>query len=96
MYYAIGECGHTDCCWNCILRQRLKVENDECPHCKQSMTKVLFSSKKDDSLKTNKQAICDPNYGIYYENAECKKFIQEYLGFYCMTCKKSKNQVRKF
>ena len=60
------------------------------------MTKVLFSSKKDDSLKTNKQAICDPNYGIYYENAECKKFIQEYLGFYCMTCKKSKNQVRKF
>ena len=60
---------------HCILRQRLKVENEECPHCKTKMNKVLFSSKKDDSLRTNKAAICDPFYGIYYENAECKKFI---------------------
>jgi len=25
-YYAIGECAHPPaCCWNCILRQRLKL-----------------------------------------------------------------------
>jgi hypothetical protein len=50
VYYAIGECGHNMICWNCVLRQRLKMQDEKCPYCKETIMKILITSDKNDSL----------------------------------------------
>jgi len=76
-YYAIGDCGHNLCCWNCILRLRLKQKNLSCPYCKEDMNKVLFTSEKDDSVRNIgiHGAICDTEYDIYYQDTHVKNYI---------------------
>jgi len=64
--------------------------------CKMSIDKLLITDDPRDSLETNRNAICDPNYGIYFSDVTCKNFIQQHIGFTCPVCKKAKNEVRKF
>ena len=64
--FAIGECGHNQCCWNCILRQRLKMQNEACPYCKESNSTVLISANRYDTIKSNKEAVCDTTYDIHF------------------------------
>ena len=47
------------CCWNCILKQRLKLQNESCPYCKESISTVMISANKYDKVKDNKEAVCD-------------------------------------
>lgn len=43
-YYGVAfPCGHNQCCWNCLLKQKLKLANDACSYCNQTVTKVLIS-----------------------------------------------------
>ena len=79
-----------------MLKQKLKLNNNECVFCKETMNKILFSSDKEDTLLSNHKTIMDPDYDIYYENAICKKYIQQHLGFYCQICMKNKNEIKKF
>lgn len=83
-------------CWNCILRQRLKLEQETCPYCKDIMTKVYISSDKDDTIAQNQNALCDPVYELYFEDVQCRNFIQEHIGFYCVVCRTKYNESRKF
>ena len=96
VYYAIGECGHNICCWNCILRQRMKMQNEKCPYCKEIMTKIYISSQKDDSLANNTNAIYEPQYDLYFEDVKAKNYVLQHLGYYCQVCKKKNGEVRKF
>lgn len=63
--------------------------------CKENMTKVLISRKKDDSIKDNRDALYDPDTDVYFQNPATKKHILGLIGFFCQICK-SKNDVRKF
>ena len=45
-YYAIYPCGHNVCCWKCIIKQRIKLDNEKCIYCKENMDKLLISSNK--------------------------------------------------
>jgi hypothetical protein len=40
------------------------------------MIKILISSNKNDSLKTNHNAICDPEYELYFDDVNCKNYVQ--------------------
>ena len=75
VYYAIGECGHNMICWNCTLRQRIKMHDETCPYCKKINIKMLITSNKEDSLEKNTQAICDTEYELYFEDVTCKNFV---------------------
>ena len=48
--FAIGECGHSDFCWKCILTQRTKMEKLECAYCKTDV-KVLLSKNQEASFQ---------------------------------------------
>lgn len=50
-YYAIPEiCGHNMICWNCILKQRLKLDDEKCPMCKEMSLRVLITDDPYDCL----------------------------------------------
>ena len=50
-YYAVPEnCGHNMVCWNCILKQRLKLDDEKCPMCKEMSTRVLITDDPYDCL----------------------------------------------
>lgn len=50
-YYAIPEiCGHNMICWNCILKQRLKLDDLKCPMCKEISMRVLITNDPTDCL----------------------------------------------
>ena len=54
--------------------------------CKISIEKLLITDDPQDSLKTNKNAICDPSIGVYFSDVTCKNFIQQHIGFFCPVC----------
>jgi len=41
-YFAILDCGHSHFCWQCIMKQRLKLENVACPYCKHQSVNVYI------------------------------------------------------
>ena len=50
-YFGINfPCGHNQICWNCCLKQKLKIANDVCPVCNQKIAKVLISNRPDSTL----------------------------------------------
>lgn len=50
-YYAVPEtCNHNMVCWNCILRQRLKLEDYKCPLCKEASARVLITDNPNETL----------------------------------------------
>ena len=62
----------------------MKLENDECPLCREKMTKILITKNKHDSMKENPQNIIyDPETDLYYRTHECKKFVTQRIGLYC-------------
>lgn len=60
------------------------------------MRKPYFTSVVTETLADNHQAICDPQLDIYFEDHNCKNYISTHLGFFCQTCFKINNEVRKF
>lgn len=73
----------------------MKLGKDECTVCKEKLTKILISKKKDDDIKTNREVIYDPDTDLYFQNHQCKKHIMQMIGLFCQICK-SKNEIRKF
>ena len=51
--------------------------------CKENMTKILITRKKDDSIKDNRDALYDPDTDVYFQNPACKKHILGLIGFFC-------------
>ena len=96
VYYAIGPCGHTHCCWNCIVRQKTKLGKDECPVCKEKMTKILITKNKNDDVnKMGRDVIYDPETDLHFQNHKCKKEILMHIGLFCQICRQ-KGEIRKF
>jgi hypothetical protein len=51
------------------------MANDKCPYCKDSMSEILISKNKNDTIKSNSNVLCDPELGIYFVDIQCKNFI---------------------
>ena len=60
------------------------------------MRKPYFTSNETETLKDNRNAICDPQLEIYFEDHNCKNYIMTHLGFFCQFCFKQYDEVRKF
>ena len=54
IFYAMGPCGHNSSCWKCVLKGRLKLQNEKCAYCNEVMTTVYITDDKDDTLEKNK------------------------------------------
>eukprot|EP00347_Sterkiella_histriomuscorum_P003040 403365821 len=94
-YFAIGECGHNQVCWRCIMKLRLKQEKKECPICKQLNDKVLITHNKYEILATCMDPIFDRETGVYYSTPTAKGDILLQIGNYCKICS-SEDMRRKF
>jgi hypothetical protein len=71
--YAIGECGHFEFCWKCVLKNRTKMENNKCAYCNTEV-KVLITTNKLSRLEDkNLQPIYDIDIDVYFETHKLKK-----------------------
>lgn len=93
-YYAIGECGHNVVCWQCSLRQRMKMLKKECMYCKVINYRVLITKNKYDTLETCHQSIYDPDTDVSFQNPSVKIEITRKLGNICQLC--HTEPIRKF
>ena len=75
--YAIPEqCNHNLICWACILKQRTKLGNNECPICKVPSDRVLITNDPSDTLsKEDGRWIEEPNTGIVYTSSKVKNEV---------------------
>ena len=94
-YYAIGDCGHNEMCWKCVLKQRLKLLKKDCAMCKQVNYRVLITKHKHMTLDMCQTALYDPETDVSYEDIHVKADMLKRLGFYCQYCTNNEN-VRKF
>mmetsp|Transcript_35927 Transcript_35927/g.55181 ORF Transcript_35927/g.55181 Transcript_35927/m.55181 type:complete len:95 (+) Transcript_35927:813-1097(+) len=69
--------------------------NEVCVYCKEPSATVMISTDKNDSVDSNKDAVCDTDFDIHYQNVRIKSFVIQHLGFYCQVCKKN-GALRKF
>ena len=63
------------------------MNNDKCPVCKETITKLYITSDENSTLQDNYSAICDPTFDLYFEDALCKNYITTHLGNLCSLCK---------
>lgn len=85
-YYAIGECGHNEICWRCILKQRIKLLKKECPYCKVVNYKMIITKDKSETPQNSKDCIYDPETDLYFQNQFAKNEIARKIGFFCKLC----------
>lgn len=98
-YYAIPEqCNHNMICWNCILRQRLKLDDEKCPMCKEPSTRVLITDDPSDTLSGNwGSKIEDHANRLVFARKEIWTEVRRKIGIYCTMCKDSdKTPARQF
>ena len=93
-FYAIGECGHNEFCWKCVLKNRMKMHQTNCLMCRQPNQKVLITRQKYQTLATCSTALYDPETDVDYEDHIVKSIILKKVGYYCQIC--SGDNVRKF
>lgn len=88
LYYAIPEtCNHNLICWNCILKQRLKLNQNACPACKEESSRVLITMDPTQTIKNwNTNMIEDVTKNIVYQNPAVKTEISRKIEFYCSKC----------
>lgn len=89
-YYAIPEqCNHNMVCWNCILRQRLKLDDEKCPMCKEPSTRVLITDDPADTLSSKQwgSKIEDSSNRLVFARQEIWTEVRRKIGIYCTLCK---------
>lgn len=53
----------------------MKMQDEKCPMCKEITLKIYISSDKESTLAMAPNAICDPEYDIWFEDVKCKNYI---------------------
>ena len=92
-YFGINyPCKHSTC-WNCSLKGKLKLGNDNCSYCNQAISKIIIST--DPEYSQEQANLCDPDLGILYDSTSTKTFVERHLSFYCQICAQQ-GQNRKF
>ena len=69
-YFAIPEtCNHNLICWNCVLKQRLKLNQTACSMCKEESNRVLITTDKTQTIaKWDSRMIEEVTNGIVFSN----------------------------
>jgi len=84
MYAVPEKCNHNLICWACILKQRTKLGNKECPICKVASDRVLITNDPSDTLsQEDGRWIEEPDTGIVYTSSKVKNEIQKKTEFSC-------------
>ena len=72
-----------------MLKQRTKLNNNECPICKEKSDRVLITDNVIDKISNwNGSWIEDPNTGVVFANASIKNEIDRKTGLHCKACEK--------
>lgn len=91
LYYSIGECDHP-VCYECSTRMRALCVQNECPICRQELSRVVFTDSiqlyKNLRNKVFKDDLFDRNYKIAFCNEELKEAFLSLLGHKCKICEK--------
>ena len=84
-YYAIPEtCNHNLICYNCVLKQRLKLKINACSMCKDESCRVLITMDKTQTIaKWDQKMIEDVESGLVFSNPQVKAEISKKIDFYC-------------
>jgi len=87
-YFAIPEvCNHNLICWNCVLKQRLKLNIMACSMCKEESSRVLITHDKTQTIaKQDSRIVEDVINGIVFSNPQVKAEIARKIDFYCQKC----------
>lgn len=86
--YSIGECDHP-VCYECSTRMRVLCEQNECPICRQSLSKVIFTDEKRPyrELETsNRSEYYNKKYKICFANLQIQKAFYDLLDHPCPKC----------
>ncbi|XP_055374209.1 E3 ubiquitin-protein ligase ZNF598 [Condylostylus longicornis] len=103
--YSIGECDHP-VCYECSTRMRVLCQQNECPICRKSLSKVIFTHKKQKYREleaSNRSEHYNKKYKIAFENSKIQNAFYTLLDHPCPICKCSpfhhfdalKDHVRK-
>lgn len=86
--YSIGECDHP-VCYECSTRMRVLCEQNECPICRQGLSKVIFTNEKRSyrELETsNRSEYYNKKYKICFSNINIQKAFYDLLEHPCPKC----------
>ena len=74
-YYCIPEqCNHNMICWTCMLKQRVKMDNKECPMCKETSERILITDDPDGKI-SNWDGRWIEEDGIVYARQDIRKEV---------------------
>ncbi|CAL8122875.1 unnamed protein product [Orchesella dallaii] len=88
-YYSVGACDHS-VCFECSVRMRVLLEQNECPICRQILDQVIFTRGKkhyNDVKDRIRMFILIPRYGVYVEDEDIKYGYEALLEHRCSICK---------
>ncbi|ODN04636.1 putative zinc finger protein [Orchesella cincta] len=88
-YYSVGACDHS-VCFECSVRMRVLLEQNECPICRQILDQVIFTRGKrqyKDVKEKLRMYIMIPRYGVYVEDEDIKYGYEALLEHRCSICK---------
>lgn len=86
--YSIGECDHP-VCYECSTRMRVLCQQNECPICRQGLSKVIFTSEKKSYREleaTNRSEYYNKKYKICFASIQIQKAFYELLDHPCPKC----------
>uniref|UniRef100_A0A1B6CPU3 RING-type E3 ubiquitin transferase n=1 Tax=Clastoptera arizonana TaxID=38151 RepID=A0A1B6CPU3_9HEMI len=85
-FYSIGDCDHP-VCYECSTRMRVLCRQNECPICRQDMTKVVFTDtvRPFKDLK-NGTYLIDKKFQICFHTSEIQRAYNSLLAHVCSKC----------
>ncbi|XP_013142981.1 PREDICTED: zinc finger protein 598 [Papilio polytes] len=92
LYYSIGECDHP-VCFECSTRMRVLCLQNECPICRQDLSRVVFTETiqpyKELRNKVFSDRLFERQFKIGFCTEEIKKEYEKLLEHRCKTCDKN-------
>ncbi|XP_026317809.1 E3 ubiquitin-protein ligase ZNF598 [Hyposmocoma kahamanoa] len=91
VYYSIGECDHP-VCFECSTRMRVLCLRNECPICRQNLSRVVFTESIEPYKELRNRVFTDKlferQFKIGFYNEEIKNAYEKLLENRCKLCEK--------